>query len=719
MSYVRKLVVLLLTLSSCSLVFAQGGATGAITGTVTDATGSSIAGATVRIISESTGQSVRQTTSDASGVFNATLLPVGAYTVEVSAAGFATTKFSGIQVRVTETTRVTASVKPSTVKQVVEVQSQAEAVNTTDATTGQSLISDTITNLPLATRNFQQLLTLSAGASSDINNASQLGRGAVYIHVNGGREDNNNYLIEGISASDYAFGELTYTPLPSPDAIQEFKVSTSLYDATQGRNGGGNINAVLKSGTLKFHGGAWEYLRNTVLDAEDYFLGKVVIKQNIFGGDFGGPIGPKAEFGFFYVNYQGTRQRSGASPGTYINSPSVPVLPSTDRSAGTLESLFSSPATSQCPAIPLTSIDPVALNLLNAQGDQFGSTPGGFLFPTVSGTPGVTQTFDPTTGTCSSSVNTGSLVISRPGKFTDDQFTTSWDKDFRGGKDRIGVRFFYSNSDTFQPFGADNFAIQTGGQPVTSSLNFPLDIPLRSRFGSVTETHIFSNTMVNEFRFGINVISDRLHNEAPITGSDIGIDNPTQNRDPNMYRLKFENFEFGPYPTEEQTALSDNFVWLDTLSWTRGTHQFRFGGEIDRVTLRRNLPIADNGYVFFIPVGAPGQLPTDFQNFLLGYPLLGEGGGGLGNHDYRIPSYSWFVQDDYRVRKDLTLNLGFRNEFVGAPYDTLCHTGNTNPLLAPTTGQPFVYPTCVNKFGLTGITGTLNSAGLKNEYATI
>jgi hypothetical protein len=86
--------------------------------------------------------------------------------------------------------------------------------------------------------------------------------------------------------------------LPNPDSVQEFKVSTSLYDATQGRNGGGNINAVLKSGTLKFHGDLWEYLRNTSLDAHDYFLGKVVIKQNIFGGDFGGPVGPKAQFGF-------------------------------------------------------------------------------------------------------------------------------------------------------------------------------------------------------------------------------------------------------------------------------------------------------------------------------------------------------------------------------------------------------------------------------------
>jgi len=185
----------------------------------------------------------------------------------------------------------------NTVKEVVEVQSQVEQVNTTDATTGQSLGAQTITDLPLATRNFQQLLTLSAGASSDLNGAAQLGRGQVYMHVNGGREDNNNYLIDGITVADYAFGELTYTPLPSPDAIQEFKVSTSLYDATQGRNGGGNINATLKSGTNHFHGDLWEYFRNTALDANDYFLGKVVVKQNIFGGDVGGPIGREAKAG--------------------------------------------------------------------------------------------------------------------------------------------------------------------------------------------------------------------------------------------------------------------------------------------------------------------------------------------------------------------------------------------------------------------------------------
>src|SRR5579863_1429739 len=686
----------------CGLVFAQGGATGAITGTVQDASGAVLSGAKVDIVREATGEVERHLTTDSAGAFTATLLPVGTYTVQVSASGFATTKFPGVVVNITETTRLTASLKVTSVNEVVQVESQVAQVDTTDATTGQSLTGNTITELPLATRNFQQLLTLSAGASSDLNNASQLGRGQVYIHVNGGREDNNNYLIEGISVADYSFGELTYTPLPNPDAIQEFKVSTSLYDATQGRNGGGNINATLKSGTASFHGDAWEYFRNTVLDANDFFLSRAglprpVIQQNIFGGDFGGPIGPKAKLGYFYVNYQGTRQRSGASPGTYINT-SIPVIPQ-DRSAANLLSTF-------FPNGGLTNIDPVALALLNFKSNQFGSSNGGYLLPSVPGTPGFTN----------GQLNYGPLILSRTGRFTDDQFTTNWDRDFRGGKDRIAFRFFWADSETFQPFGADSFQIQTGGAPTPNNLNFPLDIPLHNRVGSVTETHLFSNTIVNEFRFGVNIISDKLNNQPPVTNGEVGINLPTSNGDANIYRLTFGSWAFGPFPQQLQKALSDSFVILDTLGWSHGAHQFRFGGEFDRTTIRRNLPVADNGLLFF---AGPTGFPTDFQSFLAGAPFFGEAGGGVGNHDYRIPAYAWFAQDDFRATKTLTLNLGFRNEFLGAPYDKLCHTGNTDPTLANTTGQPYLYPKCISKFGLSGITGTLNQAALGNEYATV
>ena len=690
----------------CGLLWAQGGATGAITGTVSDASGAVVASAKVDIVNEATGQVERHLTTDSSGVFNANLLPVGSYRVEISAAGFGTTKFPGVLVNITETTRLTATLKVTSVTQVVEVQSEVAQVDTTDATTGESLSNTTITSLPLATRNFQQLLDLSAGASANLNNAAALGRGDVRIDVNGGREDNNNYLIEGVSASDYSFGELTYTPVPNPDDIQEFKVGTSLYDASQGRNGGGNINAILKGGTANFHGDLWEYFRNTSLDADDFFIGRFRLQQNIFGGDFGGPVGPKAKLGYFYVNYQGTRQRSGDSLGTYISGASVPVLPQDRSQASLLNTFFCGAA---CGGATATAIDPVALALLNAKGTQFGpGVGGGWLIPSVAGTPGFTNGV----------MNTGSLSLSVPGRYRDDQFTANWDRDFNQGKDRISERFFWSDSQTYEPFGADNLQVQTGYPPSSTNLNFPLDVPLRGRFGSIAETHSFSNNLINEFRFGVNVISDSLQN-VPVPGAspaDLGINNGSGA--PDMYRLQFTSgLQIGPFPNQLQSALSDALVWLDTVSWTHGHHSFRFGGEIDRTSIRRNLPVLDDGLVFFVP-GADTKL-NYWQNFLQGEPTFGEGGSGASYHDYHIPAFGAFVQDDWRVRSNLTLNLGLRTEWVGAASDNLCRLGNTIPNNANTLGDPFVYPSCVSQYKVPGFTGKLNNAALNNEYSTV
>jgi hypothetical protein len=205
-----KMIVLISLLSSMSgLAFAQGGATGAIRGAVEDASGAVVPGAQVEITSEAAHEVVRNLTTDRSGVFTAPLLPAGPYSVQVSAAGFATTAFSSVRVRVTEITLVTTILQVAHGSERIDVSANVIKINTSNPATGEALGSATITIPPLATRNFQQLLTLSADASSNLNNASQLGRGFVAINVNGGREDNNNYLIEGISASDYSFGELT------------------------------------------------------------------------------------------------------------------------------------------------------------------------------------------------------------------------------------------------------------------------------------------------------------------------------------------------------------------------------------------------------------------------------------------------------------------------------------------------------------------------------
>src|SRR5437773_1181978 len=347
----KLFLVALAVLALLGQMFAQGGATGAITGTVQDPSGAVVAGAEVRIVNQDTGVLTRTTKTDGNGSFTATLLPVGTYTLSVTSPGFQEAKFTDIAVRITETTRMEAKLQPVDVQEKIEVQAQVQTVETSTATTGQAIESRTIRDLPLATQNFHQLLSLSTGAQSELNASSQLGRGNVRIIVNGQREDNNNYLIEGISATDYYVAQATNVPLPNPDVVGEFKVQTSLYDASQGRNGGGNVNAILKSGTRNFHGDVYEFFRNDVLNANEYFVNRAgqprpVVQQNIFGGSLGGPVSPGGKLGFFFVNYQGTRQRSGDSPGTLIST-FIPYVPLSDRgtaNAATLASDFGVPS---------------------------------------------------------------------------------------------------------------------------------------------------------------------------------------------------------------------------------------------------------------------------------------------------------------------------------------------------------------------------------------
>jgi hypothetical protein len=697
----------ILTIVVAPGAFGQGGATGAINGTVLDTNGGAVADAEVQIIRTSTEQVVRRMNSGPEGAFEATLLPPGTYYVVVNKSGFSEAKALGIEVRVTETTRVTIPLKPGTVSEKIEITAQVASVETTNATTGQSIGENTVRNLPLATQNFQQLLTLSAGAQSDLNNSTQLGRGDVRIIVNGQREDNNNYLIEGISATDYNVAELTNTPLPNADVIQEFKVQTSLYDATQGRNGGGNINAILKTGTKQFHGDVYEFFRNDALNANDFFLNaqgsdRPVLKQNIFGGSLGGPMGTE-KLGFFFVNYQGSRQRSGLSPGTFIST-AIPSIPQ-DRSVASLTTFFF-PA-----GLPAgVTLDPVAVALLNVKSTQFGDTPGGYLIPSVPANLGN---------------GFGTFAVSQPGKFTDDQFTTNWDKEFHGGEDKVSARFFFSNSQTFEPFGAGGLQASLGGSIAASDLNFPYTLPVKSRFFGLSETHLFSPTLVNEARFGIVHINNAAINNPPVTVDDVGINRPMSNITSSIYKFTFASsgFQIGPTPQADTANEQNNYTAVDTVSWVHGSHVIRFGGELTFVNLDKSFPQTFNGELFFTntPASPNSPLPfdtIDFQNFLLGAPQFSFGGGGVYNHNYKQNNFAVFLQDDWKATKRLTVNLGLRTEVLGAWVDGACHIGNVESDLTNSGQNPFVYPGCVNNLGVSGLTGDAKASTFKNNYAT-
>ena len=681
--------------------FGQGGATGAITGTVQDQSGAVVANADVRIVNQDTGEVVRATKTDATGSFTVTLLPASTYAVNISSAGFQEGKFSDIVVRVTETTRISTRLRPMQVLEKVEVQALVQAVETTTPTTGQAIESQTIRELPLATQNFQQLLTLSSGAESELNASAQLGRGATKIFVNGQREDNNNYQIEGISATDYNVAQGTNVPLPNPDVLGEFKVQTSLYDASEGRNGGGNVNAILKSGTKTFHGDAYEFLRNDVLNANEYFQKaagrpRPPVKQNIFGGSFGGPVGKQAQGGYFFVNYQGTRQRSALSPGTLIST-TLPVIPASVRADATMDAQLEA-------AFNVPLIDPVVHKLLLFKSNQFGAPAGGYLFPALQGNLGDSSPF----------------IVSKTGKYTDDQFTTTWDREFRGGKDKLSARFFFSNSESFLPFGAGGLQASLGATLASSinatDLDFPYDLPINARFLSIDETHLFSPAVVNDFRFGFVRINNSLQNIAPVTATDLGIDRPTNNVTNSIYKftLNSSGFQLGPSPTANQFQTQNNYNFVDNVSWVRGTHVLSFGGEATRVNLDKLFPQVFNGQLIFANSGGL----TDFQQFLEGAPPFSFGGGGVYNHQYRTNDFSFYGQDLWKVNSNFTLNYGLRVEILGGFHDNLCHIGNLDPDLANKGQYPFIFGSCAKSLNVPGLNPTGSNTTYHNNYAT-
>ena len=688
------LAIFLLTIGA----FAQSGATGAITGVVVAIKGAPISGAQIDVSSTGGSTTARTVFSDDSGNFNVPSLPVGAYDVVVKAAGFSTSKYNGITVRLTETTRLNPSLDASSTEKtgasaniVMIAAPPVVAVETGNPTTGRTLDASVIGALPLATQNFHQLLTLSAGASSDLNASAQLGRGDVGINVNGQRQDNNNYLLEGISVTDLRNSELFNTPLPSPDAVQEFKVQTSLYDATEGRNGGGNINAVLKSGTSRWHGSAFEFFRNDVLNANEYFQSqdgqpRPAVKQNLFGGSLGGPLGHASKAGYLFVNYQGTRQESGLSAGTIISTV-LPVLPS-DRSAASLSTAAFGNA--------FTPIDPVVLALLNVKSNQFGGAGGGWLIPSLA----PSNPANPAAG--------AAFHLSTPGKFNDDQFTTDYDREFKDGRDKISGRFFFSDFRSFLPFGAGDVPSTPGEQASYADLSFPVDLPVSDRFLSLTETHIFGPQVVNELHFGFLNLQFQNTNQSIVTANQLGIVRPSNNDTQDIYRFTILGVNIGPNDSSNLSQDQHSFTLSDTVSYSLGKHFIRVGGLYTHTGMDRDFPQNFNGLVGF----------NNLQTFLLGVPAYAFNSSGVTDHRFLLNDFATYAQDDYKVTRNLTANIGLRWDLMSAPQDALHRIANVIPSLLALGQSPYVYAKSVNSLDIPGLVGTASETGRSNNYAS-
>jgi len=692
----RVLVLALVcVLSLAGSALAQGGTRGAISGTVKDEKGAAILGAQVEVINSVTGVTERTVTSDSSGNFAVTQLPAGDYRLVVSIAGFSKAEVEDVKVNVTETTTVNVPLKVGQISESVTVTGAATEVQLNSATTGQTLTSQTIRALPLSTGNFLTLLTLSSGANTEMFQSDALGRGAVTINVNGQRPTNNNYQLEGINANDINLPQLDNVPLPNPSTVQEFKTQTSLYDASQGRNGGGNIQVALKSGTNAFHGDAYFFLRNNVLNANDFFqnatgVARPVNRQGQYGFSIGGPIylprfgegGPSVISGknrhFFFFNYQGTDAASGAALFTNFST-TMRVIPTNRSEANLIATFF---PTGLPPGV--TRLDPVTLALLNLPGNKCPTFGDQFCIPSVAPlTPGGA---------------TGRLVKTGLGTFHDDQWVLSTDHQLTTDN-RLTFRFFHDNSALFQPFN--------GG----STLPQPRTTPGRNRFAKLGLTSVITPKLVNEVRLGYNQFFFGLVPTEFINLTDIGQTRGNSGKYPAATRFSISgtgSFQIGTGVNDDRGGTFHTFVIGDDLSWNRGKHTFRFGGEGSYYQLNRFNNFATRGSISFgagSASDAPGfQTLSGFQNFLLGRITSGQAGAGISAFYFRATDYAFYAQDDWKFNSRLTLNLGVRYELLSVAHEKGNFLTNLSGFNDGTPGPvQFIHPADTVRVGTPGV----------------
>jgi hypothetical protein len=323
------LIVIALSILFAGALWAQSPSTGALTGRTLDQSGAAIPGVKIQIIGRDTDVTL-SATSDEHGRFGFQLLAPGNYGLQTVKPSFDPLQLDDINISLTETLRIELRLHLAAVAQHVEVRSEMPMVQTEDSALGRVVYGATVTGLPLVTRNYAQIAALSPGVVSGVFNAGELGLGGIAlsqigksndgIYVHGARSYNNASQLDGIDVSDVQSTGATRggIPIPNPDTIQEFKVQTALYDAAYGRFGGANISVVTKTGSNAFHGSIFEFFRNDVLNANDFFLNEArqarpALEQNQFGFALGGPI--KTDKLFFFGSYQGTRQTNGVAAG--------------------------------------------------------------------------------------------------------------------------------------------------------------------------------------------------------------------------------------------------------------------------------------------------------------------------------------------------------------------------------------------------------------------
>jgi len=727
-SAIALLVFSLLTLGTSAK--AQTAGTGALEGTVTDATNAVIANVTVRATSADTGQ-VRTTKTGPDGTYKFNLLSPGNYSVKFEAAGFSAVEVPSATINVTETNVLNRALTLGTQTQQITVEGEVETVQTENSALGTVVNTATVSELPLNTRNFTNLLAMSSGVAANVSNATTIGKGATNMAVNGASTAQNTYLMDGITVNNWtALGGVTEGTvpgtfaMPNPDAIAEFKIQTSSYDAGYGRNPGANVNVITKSGTNSFHGTAFEFFRNSILNANDWFikeqgLAKPVLNSNQFGGAFGGPV--KKDKLFFFVNYQETQQKNGFA--SYSQSATIlPPIPNGNRGtcgpvgfstiaacdtagAAFVRNLAQNMCSSsvrkgttarvQCPSAGpgdpagLFNINPVAISILQLK------LPNGTNYVPGSGTSGfVAQNF------------------LEPAGFKDHQGIGNVDYVINSNNTFSG-RYIYEKD----PLNA-NFPALNALEPGNSVEGNTIQTVKTNQSTTAKLTSIVSANIVNEAHMAYQLIATNNSEAVLFHNSQVGIQDFSTPNAPGPDNLSYINIngsgnsgllDFGVHPTFGGHSAVNQYVTGDEVSISHGKHTFRTGFEAEWV---RVSTVSGSG-----SVGQPTF--TSFADFLIGRAGCGAGllvtpnpgnpggcNGGTASNltnqggttaanptksvNPRVHLFNSFFQDDFKLNARFTLNLGLRWELDNWPTDGNGSFSSVWPSLMSTAPPPIV-----------------------------
>ncbi len=630
-----------LTMFSGSPLNAQD-ATGKIAGVVSDVSGGVVVNARVVVTNVDTRIS-KDATSDAQGYYQALQLPIGKYEVTAEAPGFqrvVTRPTAALEIN--QTLRVDIVMQVGSVSDTVTVDSSTSIVETQNSTVGGTVTGNAIFELPLNGRNTLDLLQTQPGVTPTNPDSGAAGG----YSIGGGRTDSVTYLLDGGNNNNLLSNGIVINP--NPDAVAEFRVLESNYGAEYGRNAGGVVSVVSKSGSNSLHGTLYDYLRNDALNANTFFnneqgLARPILKRNQFGGTIGGPIMvPKIFDGrnklFFFFSYQGQRQTQLVQAGktnTYTPleaqgnfSQSVNGAPD-QNVVGFLQAnpyYQSNPSLAAQGIIDPSKIDPVATAYF--KNNLIPTSASGFLFPQASATA------------------------------NDDQYLGKFDYNISTSNVLTGT-FTARDTPSISAFNQSNV------------VGYPVSRETKSYFGTVTYTHTFTPSLINEAR--VTAQRNNNLNAAPIGNSTIpsqlgiGI-TPDQSTGPTLLGFLGSGLNIGFSPNGPTNLIDNTYAFYDNVSWVRGKHNIKAGFYFSPYQNNTIYDYYVNGEFYFYGAGGIGS-GTDRADFLLGLPdeylQFGKAPSNI-----RTKSYAGYAQDEWHVTPRLTLTVGLRYEYNEPKYDT-------------------------------------------------